>query len=278
MMASDYIIEVTEADFEYQVIHYSQQSPVIVDFWAEWCIPCRTLGPLLEGLTEEAHGSFRLAKVNVDHNQNLAQRYNVHSIPSVKAFKSGVVVAEFTGAQPEPRVREFIRKIAPSKTDLTLEKGLSLIKLEQWQNAESAFQMVLDDNPDNTTALLGLAKSILSQGRAVEADYILKNFPTSREYAVAQRLRPLAEALSCIENGVHYDEDDPIAAAYNHALRLFKKGNFPAAMDGLLEVLRQDKHFRDDEARLVLLGIFEVLGDENSLTRQYRQELALVLF
>ena len=108
MMASGYIITVTEADFEYEVVAFSQQLPVVVDFWAEWCVPCKTLGPLLEKLADEAQGSFRLAKVDVDSSPNLALRYGVRSIPNVKAFRDGQVVAEFVGAQPEPRLREFV--------------------------------------------------------------------------------------------------------------------------------------------------------------------------
>ena len=277
MMASDYIIDVSETDFEYQVINYSQRVPVVVDFWAEWCIPCRTLGPMLENLTEESQGAFRLAKVNVDNNQNLAMRYNVHSIPSVKAFQNGSVIAEFSGVQPEPRLREFILKIAPSPSDLTLEKGESLLKLEQWKSAETAFQQVLNERPNDPAALLGLAKSGLLQGRPSEATSILRDFPPSREFSSAEALLPLSEALMRIDNGDTLS-DDPQEAAFNHSLRLFLRGNIPASMDGLLDILRQDKQYRNGEARLALLGIFELIGDENPLTRQYRQELATILF
>jgi putative thioredoxin len=277
MMASDYIIDVSEADFEYQVINYSQRVPVIVDFWAEWCIPCRTLGPMLEKLAEESQGVFRLAKVNVDNNQNLAMRYNVHSIPSVKAFKSGTVVAEFSGLQPEPKLRDFIRKIAPSHIDLSLEKGASLFELEQWDSANDAFQEVLDNRPDDPTALLGVAKCELLQGHPSDAIVILEDFPPSKEYSSAIALLPLTKSLLRVDNG-ELLIDEPLEAAFNHSLFLFLRGNIPAAMDGLLDILRQDKKFRDNEARLALLGIFELLGENNPLTRQYRQELATILF
>jgi putative thioredoxin len=277
MMASEHIVEVSEADFEYQVLAYSQQVPVVVDFWAEWCLPCKTLGPILERLALEAAGSFRLAKVNVDYNPNLAARYNVRSIPTVKVFRDGRVISEFIGLQPEHRIREFIRAIAPGPADLALEKGLSLLEVGEWRNAEEAFRHVLAQKPEYPPALLGLAKCLLAQGKAQEALNILRNFPASREFSAAETLRPLAEALVRHKNGEVYS-DDPLEAAYYRALRLILRGNFPAAMDGLLDILRQDKRYRNGEIRLVMLGLFELLGENNPLTRQYRQELASVLF
>jgi putative thioredoxin len=277
MMASEFIIEVSESDFEFQVLAYSQEAPVIVDFWAEWCVPCKTLSPLLERLTREAGGAFRLAKVNVDLNPNLAARYNVRSIPAVKAFRDGKVVSEFVGLQPEPRLREFIALIAPSPADLILEKGLSLLGMGEWKRAEAAFREVLENIPASTAALLGLAKSLLAQGQAEEALHILRAFPPSREYSLAESLRPVAEAFIRQKMADSYP-DDPQEAAYHRALKLFGRGNLEAALDGLLDILREDKRYRDGEVRQVVLGIFELMGDSNPLTRQYRQELASVLF
>jgi putative thioredoxin len=276
MMASDHIIDVNEADFEYQVLEFSEATPVVVDFWAEWCIPCRTLSPILEGLAAAANGSFRLAKVNVDQNPNLATRYSVRSIPAVKAFRDGKVISEFTGLQPEPRVQEFIRGIAPSADDLKLEKATALLELGKYQEAEAAFRNVMENKPERPGAMLGLAKSLLAQGRAREAQNILVHIPPSKEYAIAEKLRPLAGALLRLENGQFYS-DDPLEAAYNHALRLIARGNIPAAMDGLLDVLRQDKHYHHDEVRLSLVALLELLGDTTN-SRQYRQELSSVLF
>jgi putative thioredoxin len=278
MMASDFIINVTEADFEYEVLAYSQQKPVVVDFWAEWCGPCKVLGPVLERLALEAQGGFRLAKLNVDNNPNLAIRYGVHGIPAVKAFRDGKVVSEFVGVQPEGRVREFLRAIAPSASDLTLEKARSMADMGQWKSAERAYRQVLAESPNQPAALLGLSRSLLLQGRAAEGQQLLQNFPASREFNSAETLRPLAEALARVENGVEFDDDDPLGAAYERALRLILRGNIPASMDGLLDILRQDKHYQNDEARKVILGTFELLGEKDPLTRQYRQELASVLF
>jgi putative thioredoxin len=277
MMASDFIINVSEADFEYEVLAYSQQVPVVVDFWAEWCVPCRTLGPLLERLAQEGQGSFRLAKLNVDENPNLALRYGVHGIPAVKAFREGKMVAEFAGVQPEPRVREFLRALAPSKSDLALEKGYSLLSLHQPRQAETTFRSVLIELPDNTPARLGLAKSLLAQGESQESSQILKSFPASREYNAAQALVPLAQALYDLDHS-QLEDVDPLDPAFNRAVQLIKRGNSEAAMDGLLDILREDKHFAHDRARLVLLALFELLGEDSPITRQYRAEMATVLF
>lgn len=276
-MASDNIIDVSEADFEYQVLAYSQHIPVVVDFWAEWCVPCRTLGPMLERLTLEAGGTFRLAKVNVDQNQNLSLRYNVRSIPAVKAFRDGKMVSEFVGMQPEPKLKEWLRALAPSSTDLLLEKGLSLISEGEWVSSQEAFQEILKVNPDSAPALFGLAKSILAQGQVDEAQRILQSLPPSREFARAEALLPLTQALIRQQNGEN-NHDQPLEAAYQRALRLILRGNIPASLDGLLDILREDKYFRDGEVRQVILGLFELMGDENPVTRQYRQELASVLF
>lgn len=278
MMSSNFIIDVNEASFEYEVLAYSQQMPVIVDFWAEWCIPCKTLGPMLERLANEAQGSFRLARVDVDQNQNLALRYAVRSIPAVKAFRNGKMVAEFTGVQPEPRLREFLRSVAPSQNDLALEKGNSLLILGRAQEAEQAYQSVLESTPAYPPALLGLAKALLLQGRPREASSILTNFPPSREYSSAETLAPLASTLVRLETGPADPQELALDPAYRNALRLFQRGNIEAAMDGLLDILREDKRFRNGEPRRVLVAILELLGEENAAARQYRAELASVLF
>ncbi len=276
-MAPEYIKIVNEADFEYEVIAYSNQVPVLVDFWAEWCRPCQSLTPLLEKYALEGQGAFRLAKVNVDDNPNLALRFSVRSIPNVKAFRDGQVVSEFLGLQPEPRVKEFIRNLAPSQIDLLLEKGQSQLESMAWAEAGDSFRQFLAKSPNQPAGLLGLLKACLMQGRFSEARQILDEFPPSPEYARMEELRQLFEALWGEHTGQALTEN-PLDATYHNSLRLLLRGNLPASLDGLLDVLRQDKHYRNDAARKVILGIFEVLGDNHPLTQQYRRELAMVLF
>jgi putative thioredoxin len=158
-----------------------------------------------------------------------------------------------------------------------LEKGNSLLFMHQPSQAETTFRAVLKELPDNTIAQLGLAKSLLLQGESQESYQILKRFPASREYNASQSLLPLAIALSDLD-AERLKEEDPLDPAYNRAIRLIKRGNIEAAMDGLLDILRENKHYADGQARLILVALFELLGEDNPLTRQYRAELASVLF
>ncbi len=278
MMASDNIVDVTEANFQYEVISYSENTPVVVDFWAEWCRPCKTLGPLLERLAHEAQGSFRLARVDVDANPNLALHYGVRSIPTVKAFSQGEVVGEFSGLQPEGRIREFLSRITPpSPLALALEKALSLLQDRQWAEAENLLRDLLDQTPQQPEAQLGLAMALLGQGYGTAALEILRNFPASREYARAQQLLPLAEALKNSEDGSLPGATD-LDIAYAQAIRLAGRGNLPAALDGLLDILRQNKTYRQGAARQAIVALLELLGPNDPQSRAYRSELAAILF
>jgi putative thioredoxin len=278
MMSSDFIIDVNDADFEYEVVAYSQNIPVIVDFWATWCKPCKVMDPILEHLVVEAQGALRLARVDVDKNPTLAMRFSVRNIPTVKAFSGGVVVSEFVGAQPEARLREFVAKITPpSPLSLALEKAESLLKEHQWSEGEKTYRSILEQEPGNPSALLGLSKIILGLGKASEAVQILHNFPASRQYNDAEVLMPYADALLAYQNNKMDDTTD-LDAAFRSSIRLASRGNFPAALDGLFDILRQDKKFRNGKARLVALSLFEIMGEDDPNIRQYRSELASILF
>lgn len=278
MMPSDFIVDVTESDFEYEVLSFSQNTPVVVEFWATWCQPCKVLGPMLERLTEEAGGGFRLARVDVDANPNLALRYGVRSIPTVKAISQGQVVGEFAGLQPENRVREFLARLAPpSEAALAQEKADSLLAGHAWAEAEAIYRSLEEQNQNQPPVLLGLVKALLAQGKSGEALFILRNFPASREYNSAQLLNPLADAMMKAQKGELPDDSD-LDAMYRNSIRLASRGNQLAALDGLLDILRQDKRYRGDKARVTFLGILELLGADDADARQYRGELAMVLF
>ena len=278
MTLSEYILDVSEATFETQVVLKSFEVPVVVDFWAPWCGPCRVLSPILERIAIEAGGDFVLAKVNVDENPNLSIRYGVHGIPAVKAFRNGELAAQFHGAQPERTVRKFIEQLTPSEAEQAVEQAHSLLATRHYQEAEAAYREVFEQDETNSEAALGLVESLLIQGKGSEALSILQNFPPGTAWVKAEGYLPLASLLNEVETAAPNLDLPPLDASLSQAGRLIGRGNLPAAMDGLLDVLRQEKTYRAGLPRKVLLALFSLLGDLDPLTRKYRDELASVLF
>jgi putative thioredoxin len=275
------VINVTEATFQQDVIQKSYEIPVVVDFWAAWCGPCRMLGPTLERLAAEPDSGFILAKVDVDTNQSLSVQFGVQGIPAVKAFKDGRVINEFVGAQPEPRVRDFLRQVVPNESELSLDMANKLLADRKWDKAEERFSQLISTNGPSPQARLGLAKALLGQGQASRAKPYLKDLmdePT--EMDSAERLLPLVDFLTLVE-GRDSDaeiEMTPIEAQYRQSARLLGQGKPAPALDGLLEVLRHNKDYKKGKAKAVLLSIFEFLGNSDPLTNAYRREMASILF
>jgi putative thioredoxin len=272
------IKDVTEATFERDVIQLSRQKPVVVDFWAPWCGPCRMLGPILERLAAEPGATWALAKINTDQNQNISMRFGIHGIPAVKAFRDGKVINEFVGAQPEPRVRQFLKAIAPTAADTGLEGANQLLANRKWAEAETAFRGLTNQEPGNTAARLGLARALLYQGKGCAAESALQGFPVSPEYGQAEKLRPLAQYLCQMSNGRATGKETGIAADYRLVAQMLGQGQIAAALYNLLAVLRQDKNYENGRAKEVMLGVFELLGERDPLTQEYRRQLAAVLF
>jgi len=276
-MVSGFIVHVDESDFQYEVLQYSAQVPVVVDFWATWCVPCRVLGPKLEALAREGEGRFRLAKINVDENARLAKQYKVRSIPAVKAFVDGFVVSEFSGVLGDENLRDFIKRLAPPPGDLLLSKGMNLIRLGEVAEAESVFREYLFMQSNNPGALLGLVRVLLMQGKGQESKLLLKNFPASSEFNTAHLLEPVAEAFTD-PGSPEVGFNESFEAAFRNSIRLAKRGNVFAALDGFLDILRKDRHYRHEQVRDICVGLLTMMGDDYPDVRQYRQELASVLF
>jgi putative thioredoxin len=274
------MFEVTDATFERDVVNGSKKAPVVVDFWAPWCGPCRMLGPVLEKLANEFQGGFVLAKINTDENPQVAYQMGIQGIPAVKGFRDGKLAAEFVGAVPEPQVRAFLEKLGVKKGSAgATDAGPSpeeLLKLGKFVEAETAFRRAMQGNGHEPAMQLGFARALLAQGKAQEAEPILNNLNEPPEAVIAVALRPLAALLQ--EVASNRDGGGAIEVRYHDAGRQVTGGDYRGAMDSLLDVLRQDKRYRNGEARQAMLAIFAVLGDESPLVREYRNKLASVLF
>lgn len=278
MMSSDYIIEVDEANFHTDVIAYSNSMPVVVDFWADWCQPCHMLTPILEKLTNEAPGSFRLAKVNADDTPNLNFQLGIVTLPTVKAFHKERLVNEFSGVQNPPFVREFIKNLVPIPSSLEMERAKGLLSMKEYKRAAQSFRLALKANPDDSAALLGLAKSLLAQGDASGALAVLMDFPAGKDFITAQHIIPLAQMVSKLETSPDDFEKDDLARMLRRSLTLVQKSNLPAAADGMLEILRQEKNYQGGIVREAMVGLLALMDADDPETRNYRQELTSILF
>lgn len=278
MMNDNNMIDVTETNFEYEVVAYSRNNVVIVDFWAEWCQPCKTLSQILEKVLIESQDGFRLARLDVDHNPNIATQFGIRSLPTLKAFSGGQVVGELVGNQPEPRVRDFLSKLTPpSPIALKLEQVEGLLNLRNWQEAEDLCREILSASTGNPAALLGLTIALLGQGESLEPLEIIENFPASKEFPRAKLLMPYARALHDYYLNRFIRTTD-LNLAFSNCVRLARSGKYEQALDGLMDILRQNKRYRDGLAQKVILSLLEIIAGSEDTVRQYRTELASILF
>ncbi len=284
---NEWTVDVSEQDFEQTVVQRSHEVPVVIDFWAPWCGPCRALGPTLEKLAEEQQGKFILAKINIDENPALAQAFQIQSIPAVKAVRNGALAGEFLGAQPEPNVRRFIEQLLPSEAESLAWEAQRLEEAGKAQGAESLYRAALAKEANQPFALLGLARVLVQRGEEGDAQTLLARIPnTAPEHPAAQQL--LAQ-LRLKQTGASAGDEqkyrdrlaaDPndIEARFELSQLLAAVGRYEEALTELLVIVKQDRKFRDDSARKAMLEIFEVVGARSDLAEQYRSELAKVLF
>jgi putative thioredoxin len=239
--------DVTDATFEADVLQRSNEVPVVVDLWAPWCGPCRTLGPILEEVVGDTEGKVELAKVNVDENPQISSAFRVQSIPAVYALKDGKVVDGFIGAQPKPAVEKLVESLLPSEEEAEVDR---LVRAGD----EVSLRRVLELDPDHAGAVVALAELLVGDGRGDEALSLLARIPESPE---TRRVAAQARLGSVDGDGTSAGSDDGLTAR----------------LDGLLDRVKDDP-----DARQEFLDVLELLGPDDPRTASYRKALTARLY
>lgn len=284
---SAHVVDVSGANFEQVVLEGSKKAPVLVDFWAPWCAPCRALTPILEQLAEEYGGRFKLAKVNSDENQALAAQFGVRGIPNVKAFVKGELADEFAGALPEPLVREFIDRVIPSPSEELRQQATEGYRRSgNGPEALALLARAVELDPQNEAARADSADICLDLGRLGDARKLLDSLSGIAQMSdrvTASRARlALAEGaaragdLDALKARVAANAGD-LDARLQLANLYVARNEYRSALDQLLEIVRRDRKFRDDIGRRTMLEVFTLLG-QHELVDEYRRRLSSAMY
>ncbi len=284
-------ITVTRANFDEAVLLASASRPVLVDFWAPWCAPCRALAPILDRLAAEFAGRFTLAKLDTDSEPELAARYGVRGIPNCKLFVDGKVADEFTGALPESALREFLGRALPSPAAPGVAEAESLLAANDPAGALARLDEALALDPDDENALLARVETLLALNRAADATAVVARLeaPARMRTRPVRDERRLAALKARAELTPHAGADlaalarqaavTPVdcAAKLAYARALAAEGNYEQALAELLAIVRTDRGFGEDIGRRTMLTIFEALPGDSDVARRYRRELAAAI-
>ena len=264
-------------DFDRDVVEHSWTIPVLVDFWAEWCGPCRVLGPVLEKLAGERSDQWAFVKLNTEAHPQVAARYGVRSIPNVKLFVDGVVSDEFVGALPEARVVEWLRKALPSRFRSQLVEARRALSDNGTGAALEILRPITAAEPDNHEALVLMARALLHS----DADHAARTVDPvqlgSPNFDEAEAIRTLSSTVASIDEPGILPEG-PVKESYLGAVRSLRTEDYGTALEGFIEVVRRDRKYNDDGSRKACIAIFNLLGNDHELTRRFRPALSSALF
>jgi len=262
-------------DFQKDVIEKSFEKPVLVDFWAEWCGPCKMIGPVLEKLAEENKESWELVKVDTDNNQQIAMQYGIRGIPNVKLIKNGEVINEFTGALPEQAIKEWLKKSLPSKFAEQIEHAKILLSNGNVIDARIILEDVHKGDVNNSDVKVLLAKILLFEN-AKEAIGLVKNVDGNlTNIELGDAINTLAELMSRDENTFPESE---AKVKYSSAIQDIKKQNFDSALTNMIDIIRMDRNYDNDGARKICIAIFKFLGEDNEITLKHRRDFGSALY
>jgi putative thioredoxin len=263
-------------DFQSDVLEASRKTPVLVDFWAPWCGPCRVLGPTLEKLADEAGDAWTLVKVNSDQHQDLARRYGVRGIPNVKLFSDGEVIDEFTGALPEHAVKQWLEKALPNENRQRIDQAQTMIEAGETEQARALLEDVLAAEPNTPQAKILLAQLLvfddperattLAEGAA---------FAGPRFVQIEEAVQTLARLMQLAPDDLP-DEDGK--RVYVAAINALQQHDLDAALEHFIEVIRTNRYYDDDGARKACIALFTLLGPQHETTRRYRRTFDMALY
>lgn len=264
-------------DFEKDVLERSYRMPVLVDFWAEWCGPCRVLGPVLEKLAEESNDSWALAKLNTDKHPELSARYGIRSIPNVKLFVDGKVVDGFIGALPENMVRGWLIKALPSKFHNQIRDAQRLLAEGRIGEAQGILEEVVGAEANNDLANTLLARTCVFSDPNKAIEIVDRIAPTSDYSDIAEAIKTFGEMFLYLEDSTPLKEG-AARERYLSAIESLRSQNFGDALDSFIDVIRKDRYYDDDGSRRACVAIFRFLGEDHEVTKEYRQVFASVLY
>lgn len=286
MAESRYVYDVTQANYPQLVIENSRHVPVLVDFWADWCGPCKMQLPVLLKLAEAYQGKFLVAKIDTDHERALANLHNIRSIPTLKLFRDGEVVEEILGAQTESTLRALLDRYVARESDGMRDQAAQLAAAGDVDAALALLRTAVNNDPDNPRAQLDLLRTAMEAGLVAEAEQTLENMPRDiRDSAEVRRYAALlnfakriggAPERAVLEQRVAQDAND-LEARDQLAARLALAGDAEGALEQYLEIMRRDRRYGDEAGRKGLLAMFELLGNSGPLVNRYRSQMFTLL-